>query len=672
MSKKCFWVALIVLLLAISALVSCSSDAASEGTKPLEISLTKTTTVGSREINGEIWYLNPVELKLTVNQSADITVRFDYPDGDTQEKTYKDTSVSVTLDKDCSVVFSVRTNNRSEMRSEYIRFLNLVPVDLNSWDDTSTTDGVMSLNIGSTIYFSYFDTRFGSPEDVKPLIRYTTDGSDPHTSDTATEFIYDGSGFSQGIVFDGTFTKIRAYASLEGWNPSDETIYELLVNKTANPTVSPDGEGDIIIPFGESIMVSGHGTTWFTTNDNLTVDDIEPDAGYTDSSLYWVVCNGIISMDGISSMSVRIVSKEEGKLFSDIVTKTFKVQLRPPVEDGDRVTDGDYITLTFSRNSNPSDSTVTCIVNGYSWSVTELSGGRFSIKVNSGSSMSVSLSKAGYIKSETLSTKALVKLNKPSCDTSLVTGKKYKKVSLASSQDATIKYILNGEERTYNSPIEIRETTTLSYWAEKDEFENSDVVNNKITVSYSVGDIGPAGGVIVHDGYGYIELYTEAFSPLPFGYYSTKEGSVRRVFGSNDPDSDSVNAGAGKDNTEILVDRMTGHAYATNKAKASDKLNNFVAKAASQFSVNQTINGRTVVFDDWYLPSRNEMVMIFNRASDPEIKSKFLWFASDLHYWTSTENGSYDAYYVYSYYGTIKCGTISKGSNYYYVVMRKF
>jgi len=672
MSKKTNWAVLTVLILFISVFVSCSPEASSESSVPLEVTLTKTTSGGSREIDGSIWYLNPVELKLTVNQSADITVRLEYPEDEPQEKTYIDTSVSVTIERDCSVMFTVRAKNGSEMRSEYIRFLNLVPVDIESWDDTSTTEGIMSLNIGSTIYFSYFDNRFGSSDEIKPLIRYTTDGTDPHTSNTASEFIYDGTDFSQGIIFDGTITKIRAYAKLEGWNPSDETSVELRVNKTENPTVSPDGDGDIVIPYGESIMVTEHGNTWFTTNADLTVDDIEPESYETDSSQYWVVCGGSISLNGNPSITVRIVSKEDGKLFSDIVSKTYKAQLPSPVEDGDRVTEGNYMTLTFSRNSGPQDSKVTCLVNGYKRAVDELSGGRFSIKVSSGSSLSVSLSKDGYVDSEVLSTTALVKLNKPSIDTSLVTGKKYKKVTLSSDQGATIKYILDGEEKEYSSPIEIRETSTLSYWAEKDDFENSDVANDKITVKYSVGDIGPAGGVIIHDGNDYFELYKRAFDKLPFGYYSTKEGSVRKVFGSSDPDSDSLNVGAGEDNTEILADRMIGHAYSSDKPKAADKIDNFVAKAASQFSVQQTINGKTVTFDDWYLPSRNEMMMIFERARDPEIKSSLSWFPSDLDYWTSTEENSIQAHYVYSKYGTTTSGIIRKSMNYYYVVMRRF
>ena len=672
MSKKTNWAVLTVLILFISVFVSCSPEASSESSVPLEVTLTKTTSGGSREIDGSIWYLKPVELKLTVNQSADITVRLEYSEEEPQEKTYKDTSVSVTIERDCSVMFTVRAKNGSEMRSEYIRFLNLVPVDIESWDDTSTTEGIMSLNIGSTIYFSYFDNRLGSSDEIKPLIRYTTDGTDPHTSNTASEFIYDGTDFSQGIIFDGTITKIRAYAKLEGWNPSDETSVELRVNKTENPTVSPDGEGEIIIPFGESIMVTEHGNTWFTTNADLTVDDIEPESYETDSSQYWVVCGGNISLNGDPSITVRIVSKEDGKLFSDIVSKTYKAQLPSPVEDGDRVTEGNYMTLTFSRNSGPQDSKVTCLVNGNKRAVDELSGGRFSIKVSSGSSLSVSLSKDGYVDSEDLSTTALVKLNKPSIDTSLVTGKKYKKVTLSSDQGATIKYILDGEEKEYSSPIEIRETTTLSYWAENDDFENSDVANDKITVKYSVGDIGPAGGVIIHDGNDYFELYKRAFDKLPFGYYSTKEGSVRKVFGSSDPDSDSPNVGAGKDNTEILADRMIGHAYSSDKPKATDKIDNFVAKAASQFSVQQTINGKTVTFDDWYLPSRNEMMMIFERARDPEIKSSLSWFPSDLDYWTSTEENSIQSHYVYSKYGTTTSGIIRKSMNYHYVVMRKF
>ncbi len=672
MSKKTNWAVLTVLILFISVFVSCSPEASSESSVPLEVTLTKTTSGGSREIDGSIWYLNPVELKLTVNQSADITVRLEYPEEEPQEKTYKDTSVSVTIERDCSVMFTVRAKNRSEMRSEYIRFLNLVPVDIESWDDTSTTEGIMSLNIGSTIYFSYFDNRFGSSDEIKPLIRYTTDGTDPHTSNTASEFIYDGSGFSQGIVFDGTFTKIRAYASLEGWNPSDETIYELLVNKTANPTVSPDGEGDIVIPYGESIMVTEHGNTWFTTNANLTVDDIEPESYETDSSQYWVVCGGNISLNGDPSITVRIVSKEDGKLFSDIVSKTYKAQLPSPVEDGDRVTEGNYMTLTFSRNSGPQDSKVTCLVNGYKRAVDELSVGRFSIKVSSGSSLSVSLSKDGYVDSEDLSTTALVKLNKPSIDTSLVTGKKYKKVTLSSDQGATIKYILDGEEKEYSSPIEIRETTTLSYWAEKDDFENTDVVNDKITVKYSVGDIGPAGGVIIHDGTPYHELYMGVRPALPFGYYSTNTGSVKKVFNTSE-NSDNSDVGAGKYNTRILVQRMTGHAYATSSAKAAEKIDNFVAKAADQFSVNQTINGRTVTFDDWYLPSRNEMVMIFTRSRDPEYSSSLSWFNQELSYWTSTESSSLLAFYVNTdYLNRISSATVGKSSQCYYVLMREF
>lgn len=115
-----------------------------------------------------------------------------------------------------------------------------------------------------------------------------------------------------------------------------------------------------------------------------------------------------------------------------------------------------------------------------------------------------------------------------------------------------------------------------------------------ITQQFSVGDTGPAGGLIFfvdenddHEGWRYLEA-------APRNWLGEGDSETRRQWCSCSPGDleTSVAFGQGFENTEKIFSR---------------NLNNAVVALVTAHSV--TVNG--VVYDDWFLPSQNELVTMY-------------------------------------------------------------
>ena len=682
---------LAIILLSLFAIlfVSCDSDSSSGGSgKALDFSVSISDTTGSKTIDNETWYLSPFKLNLKINQTADISYSVYYLENNnslSNPKKVRGDSLELSIDEDCSVSISISVGNDYRNYGGTYKFLRLRPVETVGPGYSSLDDDVMNLDLGTSISMLYTDPRILGIEDVHPVIRYTTDGSDPHDSPTVVEFVSGKDSQYSHFLFEESMPRLRVYASLDGWKESPETSIQLVPNKTEAPEVSPDSQQDeIVIGFNELIAVNGHGRTWYTLNPDLTTDTINPEEPSLDPSDSWVdISGGNIAMNGASSISLRLVSKEEGRLFSDIVEKSFRVKLPSAVEVPTRETDGNNMTIHFSRGDGPQDSSVKCYVNGYSTTVTpEGSSGGFKITVASGSSISVSLEKEGYVSSDALNARVLVKLPNPTANTQNVDGKKYKKVYLSVDKEgAQIKYIIDGVEKTYTDYIEIRESTTITFWAEKENFDNSNDVKTSVTVSYTIGDIGPAGGIIVHDtgtstgSWRYVELLNQRFTGI-FGYYAKKDGDIARRVGTKD----TLGFGGVESNTELLATTMKGHAYKNRenkvyRPKVLEKIDTFVALSAYEYEKSVNLHDRAVIYDDWYVPSRDEMEGLLRRQKNGEISASCLMVATN--YWTSTEDTDErtegTAYYVtYTDKKNISSVAVAKSNNTVYVLLRTF
>lgn len=155
------------------------------------------------------------------------------------------------------------------------------------------------------------------------------------------------------------------------------------------------------------------------------------------------------------------------------------------------------------------------------------------------------------------------------------------------------------------------------------------------------GMIGPAGGYIFYDkgyysdGWQYLEAAPAGWKgsggepEYEFGYYR-RIGRYKEV-------GTSEAIGSGKANTAALVEAMGYNAYTINKL-------GYAAKAASSYTV--TVDG--VTYNDWFLPSRDELHLIYTNL----YKNRLGGFYDYHYYWSSSESGGSSAWAQIFYNGT--------------------
>ena len=176
-------------------------------------------------------------------------------------------------------------------------------------------------------------------------------------------------------------------------------------------------------------------------------------------------------------------------------------------------------------------------------------------------------------------------------------------------------------------------------------------------VTYAVGDIGPAGGYIFYDkgsfsdGWRYLEAapsdvrvvnnvptvdssisgYSKAPTGYTFGYFKPSNSAnnlyVNRKTTYNSSNCTGTSIGTGKSNTQLLVNTMGKETYAS--YAGSDKTGNYAARLCNNLSY--TVN--EVTYDDWFLPSKDELNLIY-----VNLCKKGLGNFADGSYWSSSES----------------------------------
>jgi uncharacterized repeat protein (TIGR02543 family) len=145
-----------------------------------------------------------------------------------------------------------------------------------------------------------------------------------------------------------------------------------------------------------------------------------------------------------------------------------------------------------------------------------------------------------------------------------------------------------------------------------------------VWIPYGVGINGPAGGWIFYDKGSYSDgwRYLEA---APYGWYDGGD-DPRVQWGGNGTTvgGTSTAVGTGEANTEAIVAKLGAGTYA--------------AKACAEYST--TVNG--VVYDDWFLPSKDELNLIYEN-----LHLQGLGELSSDFYWSSSELSSYYAWFQY-------------------------
>lgn len=151
---------------------------------------------------------------------------------------------------------------------------------------------------------------------------------------------------------------------------------------------------------------------------------------------------------------------------------------------------------------------------------------------------------------------------------------------------------------------------------------------------YAVGDIGPAGGWVFYDdeadgvddipGFRYLEAAPKDIS-------GTKNWSD-----NGDPNSltpigiERTAIGTGQLNTTDIITKT-----APNDSKAAD------------FCDKHIVTYNLIEFDDWYLPSKDEMTEMYNQLEKNNI-GDFVGY----YYWSSSENRSIYGWYIHFGNGT--------------------
>ena len=138
---------------------------------------------------------------------------------------------------------------------------------------------------------------------------------------------------------------------------------------------------------------------------------------------------------------------------------------------------------------------------------------------------------------------------------------------------------------------------------------------------YQIGDIGPAGGIIFHDKGMFSNnwQYLEA-APL--------ETEVSAQWGASgyDVEGTSLVVGAGKRNTELILERL-------NELGETGR--------AAQICTNLNFDG----FNDWFLPSREELDLMYKN-----LKVKNMGGFSSSIYWSSSQyNINYSWIQIFTY-----------------------
>jgi len=127
-------------------------------------------------------------------------------------------------------------------------------------------------------------------------------------------------------------------------------------------------------------------------------------------------------------------------------------------------------------------------------------------------------------------------------------------------------------------------------------------------ISYNIGDIGPAKGIIFYDkgvfsnGWRYLEAYpVETESAVQWGAYK------------HDVPGTESEIGSGKRNTELILEKIREVGG---------------ARQAAQLCASLEFNG----FSDWFLPSKDELDMMYKNMKQINLGN----FIKDK-YWSSTQ-----------------------------------
>ena len=439
---------------------------------------------------------------------------------------------------------------------------------------------------------------------VGASIFYTTDGTTPTTSSTP---------YSEAITVDEAKT-IKAIAQYAAWDCSVGVSADY-VFQTKNPTMSV-AAGSYQTAQSVTLACDTAGAVIYYTTDGTTPT--------TSSTLYTGAINvsesqtikAIAKFGNWNSSEVVSVSYQIDGLAGFSVTNPVHYSLTIEVPDdwveGEPVVENVAAVLTANLSPLNPDAV-------YTWYI----DGRVAMNNNGTNAQG-----------------ARLRLGTGECNVSLLSGQHL----------ITVKVTVG--------------TTVLIYSNEVNVSENASI--GVSGPGYGIGDIGPAGGYIFYDkgsysdGWRYLEAapadleivdgvptvdstvsgysygtYKWDFDIFNFGLYrTTDDGSYLFVNGTTTysaTDCTGTSIGTGKTNTQLLVNAMGAETYSS--GSGSSKTADYAARLCD--ILTYTVNG--VTYDDWFLPSKDELNLIYVNL----YSAGLVGFLANSHYWSSSEHYSY-------------------------------
>lgn len=143
---------------------------------------------------------------------------------------------------------------------------------------------------------------------------------------------------------------------------------------------------------------------------------------------------------------------------------------------------------------------------------------------------------------------------------------------------------------------------------------------------------------VEHSGdYGIRDLSTEGHNGYAFGLFSLNPYESNRFVNKtttySEEDCTRTEIGYGLMNTNLLVSTRGNCAYATSNTSVCYEVSDcYAAKVCYDYSIEK--NG--LVFDDWFLPSKDELLKMYEVFSSENVAG-FLMNGDDTSYWSSSE-----------------------------------
>lgn len=309
---------------------------------------------------------------------------------------------------------------------------------------------------------------------------------------------------------------------------------------------------------------------------------------------------------------------------------------------------------TFSGSSCSFDSSVS--VNNL-FDVSSMTAKKCLIRLTTFNGGSLSLS-GGFWKNDTLngcsfssySVNSLAESNLISCGDITITTKRSDRVSFDmrgnywgddktveldsktndDNDDLSFIYDYNDKDKSNFNVSKVLYSGYVSSAIENCGYQGKDYGTTGSHSGYSIGDEGPAGGLVFYDkgfysdGWRYLEAAPSDIGMFVFGYYRP-EGEDCFIVGT------AKVFGSGKYNTEVLVDAMNLEGDVAYKNSSGTDV--------AKYAANECLDYVYDSYDDWYLPSKDELNLMYENLCKKRLGS-FAYYT----YWSSSEYSAYSAW----------------------------